>query len=579
MMNESSLIELDSSNVIAPEPISPSGGSHFAQDASEGSGKRNKKKSKKRRKKRHDHTVLILLVVVVIIVGVLYGGGAYVFSNVCYPGTEIAGVDVSLMDRETAVSRIDAALTNYQLTISGVDFEWTYEPESSDEIFDAETAFDDVVDGNEPLKWPVRLYEALTGTQVAEAAVSASDDIASEETADETATTDESSAAEESASTDETATTVETVDDNETTSTDEDGTISLEAYGLPSTFDVEAFQASLSEAVATYNEGKSGTFDMESAYDESSGSYTVEAALENRVLDEDAVLDAALEAVSTLSRSVEIDESYLEPLAEGLDEETMQTACDAANALVGASSELTMGGTVVATLDDEQLLEWVSFSDAGLVVDEDAITAWVGELADELDTVGCERTYTRPDGETITISGGTFGWLSDEAALVETIENAITSGEVTDIEVPTKQEGDVYTGYGEVDWGAYVDVDISEQYARYYDADGNIIWEAGIISGNPNKGNDTPQGVYYVVSKGTDITLVGDTYETPVSYWMAFVGGSVGFHDATWQDESNFGNPEAYLSVGSHGCVNLSYSSAEALYEVLEVGTCVIVHD
>ena len=571
-MNESSLIELDSSNVIAPEPISPSGGAHFAQDTSEGSGRKSKK-NRKHRRKRHEHTVLILLIVVLILVGVLYGGGAYVFANVCYPGTEIAGVDVSLMDRETAVDRIDAALTNYQLVISGEDFEWTYDPESTDEIFDAETAFDDVVDGNEPLKWPVRLYEALTGTETAEAAESESTSTTTTTSEDGSTTiiSEDGSASADEGSTDEAATD-EAADGEETVSADD--------YDLPDTFDAETFQASLSEAVASYNEGKTGTFTKASAYDESTGQYTVEQALDNRLLDEEAVLAAAFEAISSLERTVEIDETYLTPLSDELTEEVMQDSCDMLNALIGTSMTLTMGGTEVATLDGDQLIEWVKFNQGtGAYVDTDAVTTWVGELADKLDTVGCERTYTRPDGETITISGGTFGWLSDEATLVEDIENIITTGEVADLEVPTKQEGDVYTGYGEVDWGAYVDVDISEQYARYYDADGNIIWEAGIISGNPNKGNDTPTGVYYVVSKGEDITLVGDTYETPVSYWMAFVGGSVGFHDATWQDESNFGNPEAYLSVGSHGCVNLSYSSAEALYEVLEVGTCVIVHE
>ena len=531
--------QADDPTVIPPEPVVA--GAHFAaavaEPSDEASGKKKRNGRKKHRKKKREHTGLILLLVLVIIVAAIYGGGVYVFSTVCYPGTTIAGVDVSLMDRTTAIERIESALANYSLTVSGDGFEWTYEPETVDEVFDAEATFDEAVDGNEPFEWPVRLYEALA--------------------------VEEAEAAESDASEDEVDLTTLTVDDIE----------------LPDGFDLESFQTSLSEAVTTFNGDKTGTFTKESAYDESTGLYSAETALENRLLSEEQVLVAALYGVSTLERTVEIDESYLEPLSEEITEEDIQAACDAANALIDASSELTMGGTVVATLDGEQLLEWVSFSDAGLVVDEDAVTAWVGELADKLDTVGSERTYTRADGEVITISGGTYGWLSDEATLVDTIVSAISSGEVTDIEVPTKQTADVYTAYGEADWGAYVDVDISEQYARYYDADGNIIWEAGIISGNPNKGNDTPQGIYYVVSKGEDITLVGDTYETPVSYWMAFVGGSVGFHDATWQDESNFGNPEAYLSVGSHGCVNLSYSSAEALYEVLEVGTCVIVHD
>ena len=48
-----------------------------------------------------------------------------------------------------------------------------------------------------------------------------------------------------------------------------------------------------------------------------------------------------------------------------------------------------------------------------------------------------------------------------------------------------------------------------------------------------------------------------------VTYWMAFEGNGIGFHDATWQD--SFGG-DTYLDNGSHGCVNLPLSFAEELY-------------
>ncbi len=65
-------------------------------------------------------------------------------------------------------------------------------------------------------------------------------------------------------------------------------------------------------------------------------------------------------------------------------------------------------------------------------------------------------------------------------------------------------------------------------------------------------------------------------YESKVSYWMPFKGNSVGLHDATWQ--SAFGGQRYAQGFGSHGCINLPLSAAEALYGMIEPGDVVVVH-
>ena len=64
-------------------------------------------------------------------------------------------------------------------------------------------------------------------------------------------------------------------------------------------------------------------------------------------------------------------------------------------------------------------------------------------------------------------------------------------------------------------------------------------------------------------------------YETLVKYWMRVTYSGVGFHDATWQ--SSFGG-NVYTYRGSHGCINMSYSDAGKLYELIQVGDPVIMH-
>ena len=155
------------------------------------------------------------------------------------------------------------------------------------------------------------------------------------------------------------------------------------------------------------------------------------------------------------------------------------------------------------------------------------------------------------------------------------IQDAVANKQTGDIDIPTKQTAAKYTDAGQPDWGAYVDVDLSEQHARYYDADGNLKWESGIISGNPNEGNASSTGIYSINNKERNVKLTGKKIQRPESPSTSptsitgcpFIGSAVGLHDANWQASSSFSNPNAYLSVGSHGCINLPPSKAAELYD------------
>ena len=57
---------------------------------------------------------------------------------------------------------------------------------------------------------------------------------------------------------------------------------------------------------------------------------------------------------------------------------------------------------------------------------------------------------------------------------------------------------------------------------------------------------------------------------------MPFDRNVIGLHDATWQ--SSFGGTLYKDGYGSHGCVNLPYSAAQSLYNLIKVGDVVISH-
>ena len=133
---------------------------------------------------------------------------------------------------------------------------------------------------------------------------------------------------------------------------------------------------------------------------------------------------------------------------------------------------------------------------------------------------------------------------------------------VANTEIYDKEVGDTY-----------VEVSLDDQH-MWYIVDGDVYLESDCVTGNYGSA-DTPKGYYSVNAKVSPCTLKGDDYTSYVTYWMPFIGGGWGLHDADWR--SSFGG-SIYKGNGSHGCVNLPPKVAKEMYSVIEVGTPVIVY-
>ncbi|MCH4277270.1 MAG: L,D-transpeptidase, partial [Atopobiaceae bacterium] len=185
-----------------------------------------------------------------------------------------------------------------------------------------------------------------------------------------------------------------------------------------------------------------------------------------------------------------------------------------------------------------------------------------------------------------TVTGGTYGRSIDGETLAQTIVDDLNAGTSASVDIPMLQEDAVYATQGQPDWGpSYVDVDLTNQHVRYYDASGTLVWESDCVSGDTTEDHGTPEGVYaitsYMSSGNVKLTGATDTatgepeYISYVDYWMPFIGNGYALHDASWR--SSFGGT-VYEGNGSHGCVNLPSSKAAELYGMVSVGTPVVVH-
>ena len=247
-------------------------------------------------------------------------------------------------------------------------------------------------------------------------------------------------------------------------------------------------------------------------------------------------------------------------------------ACELANKYISPKITMNMGpGAEHIIIDKELINQWLFVTDNyDVYFDRNKVTAYVAEFAKGFDTYGQTREFLTAFGSRTTVKGGDFGWLIDQPAEVQALVNVIKAGEDV-VRYPVYSVMGV--GHGNDDIGSsYVEVDLTNQHI-YVWKDGKRVLDAPCVTGLPPK-RITPPGTYRIKKKMSPAILVGDNYRTPVSYWMPFNRG-IGLHDATWQ--SSFGG-RRYLTHGSHGCVNLSLSTARQVYGYVYPGMPVVCY-
>lgn len=259
----------------------------------------------------------------------------------------------------------------------------------------------------------------------------------------------------------------------------------------------------------------------------------------------------------------------------------VQKACDIMNNYTKASITYNMTEPVV--VDKALISTWLSVDDdMHVTFDENEVKAWLTDFGDTYDTVGITRSITTPTGKTAEVSGGTYGWSIDEDTEFTALTDSIKKGETVSKDPAYYQTAAEHSA---TDWGkTYAEVDLTTQH-MWYIVDGAVSMESDVVTGVPIPEKETPAGVYDILEIQRDKTLIGETdpatgepeYKTPVTFWMRITWTGVGFHNADWQPAFGgtlYQNP----NVGSHGCINMPYDTAEVLFNSISVGTPVIMH-
>lgn len=310
--------------------------------------------------------------------------------------------------------------------------------------------------------------------------------------------------------------------------------------------------------------------------------YVLQNGTEN-VLNEDSLLQAVRQGLSQEVYEINLEEAGCyedaEPTAEMKavlklwEKVAAFQQCGITYDFEGEMVPVTQGDSSQWILTDEAG-NFVLDEAGGLQVDEEAVAEYVSGLALKYDTYGKTREFGATCGLVVQIEGGTYGSQLNQTKETEYLVQAFAE-RVSEVHVPSyKREAQVK---GEDDIGdTYIEIDLTDQKMFYY-ADGELVLETDVVTGNMKKGHDTPAGVNYVYAKQRNRTLRGADYESFVRYWMP-VAGNIGIHDASWR--SRFGG-EIYKTNGSHGCINTPHSKMKELFDMVSIGVPVVMfyHD
>ncbi|MBD0967768.1 L,D-transpeptidase family protein [Lactobacillus crispatus] len=195
-------------------------------------------------------------------------------------------------------------------------------------------------------------------------------------------------------------------------------------------------------------------------------------------------------------------------------------------------------------------------------------------------------TGNKVNGKTITVKNESYGWGIYVKKAVAAVENAFINGQdVVDGSKYIYGEGySTYAhGYGKSNHGIgknYVVVSIKNQELWVVRKGKVAVHLTDVVTGTENKSNATPKGVWYIMYKESPSVLRGynddgSKYASKVQYWMPFTLSGCGLHDASWRSDWS---KSAYLTGGSHGCVNIRPAEIRSVWNNVLTNDAVIIY-
>lgn len=339
------------------------------------------------------------------------------------------------------------------------------------------------------------------------------------------------------------------------------------AYSTPRLYDFN--EDKLQKLVGGIEELDKELLNAEAIYSEKAQAFVIEPHSYEIKITEEEISNLVGQAIDKKDMEVNIEQHIEQPDVFEDDKELI-AAKDKANELLELELKYDFADRQ-EIVDKSVLKDLITVQEKEVVIDPEETKEYVTRVARKYDTFASNRQFKTSSGNTITTSGGSYGWLTHRGKTADELIEYIKAGENKTIEpvysyTALRRESD--------DVGnSYLEIDLQRQMVYVY-IDGDLKIKTPTVTGNVARGDATPPGVYPLNYKERDAVLRGENYASPVDYWMPF-NGNIGLHDADWRDK--FGG-DIYKNSGSNGCINLPPGNAKTIFDLVYPGMPIIVH-
>jgi len=277
------------------------------------------------------------------------------------------------------------------------------------------------------------------------------------------------------------------------------------------------------------------------------------------------------------------------PEAPLITDDAAQAVADAANKQLASQYVLTAGGTTY-TIPSASIAAWTVLTPdpAKGTIDRSVDTAKVKADLPAMLTKNLtvpmvpEQILLGPDGKTalgVSQDGMSGTKVANPTAVTDSVITALSAGKGLDLKVSVVSQNyttekvpmapEYLVPHGE----KWVEVDRSSFTVTRWEGTTKLsTWS--VIIGRP--ATPTYLGVFHVWEKlplqdMTGYNADGSTYNTPNVPWIAYFNNDIALHGNYWVATMG--------QAASHGCVGMTPANAKIMYDWIDVGTMVVVHE
>jgi Uncharacterized protein conserved in bacteria len=344
---------------------------------------------------------------------------------------------------------------------------------------------------------------------------------------------------------------------------------------IVATYDTESIQKYLNETFpGSYISVKNPSIE----YRSSDSKFHTMPSVTGKKIDANLLVDHINNALSNPQEiSLTVASSITEPY---IDYKAADEAAKYMNERLKLRLNINNAGSLIYYADPQDIAKWAEFAPNQLTGKIDISfnkTRIEKYIKDKItprvpSKVTNKIVFVTANNQKITLRSGKDGQtITNTTELVDALHDAVTNKKKLNKNVKlkkTKHSTDTLYAKGE----SWLDVNLSKQTAALYSGDTKLITYS-ISSGTSI--TPTLPGTFRVWHKMRIQTMQGaingEAYIVPDVEWISyFDSDGRAFHATYWHN--NFGVPM------SHGCINMTYEAAEALYQFAPIGTRVEVH-